>query len=148
MYDLLQANWIDWLVWLRDWFIGAKDLFLGFDPVEWMIQLLGLNVSRQYLIDYARTLIYPSLAASWLAASMLAILYYFQEHKETVTWAAGLLFFVVSSGYALLSLMTGLDPLLDSATMLPWLIFLRGVQQAVIWWLLLLLGWRLFHRGR
>jgi hypothetical protein len=86
-------------------------------------------VSEQWLIDFARMLLYPALALAWAAVTLLGMIYYFQVLRHWAMHGSILAFGMSAIGYFLLSLVTGLDPILpDPKVILPYLIASRLIE--------------------
>lgn len=81
-----------------------------------------------FLVDFARPWLYGALAAAWLINALIMVVYYANVLRHRVVIARFVTYANISISYVLLSLITGLSPVLDSESVLPWVVLCRVFQ--------------------
>lgn len=80
------------------------------------------------------SIIYPLLAVTALVLAVLLVLYYFNVRSIRAVLAGSAFLFSEFLAFAILTLTTGLHPMLEFDQLRPWLVGVRWLMLLSLWW--------------
>lgn len=82
-------------------------------------------MSIDFLVELTKTWLYPALAATWFVNALLAVLFYANRLRHPHYRSRMLAYVSIALTYVLLSLATGLNPILTADQISPSLVIVR-----------------------